>query len=768
MKTLELEQARSRLAERLAGPASAHEKLTFIVRFFGSAAPHFGADALRSYHLEFSSPFLKAASGAAFANRPPEFLQDVLGWIRVYRERFAAETSTADLDRAERAAAFALLETAIVLGEWESGLGTLETLSGERIPAEIRDAAVSASADPAETCRKLADAMSVRCPAAAGVLQAIAGRWAAEYGSQAEDRLWLLFSQKSADGEQAASERDCGLLVSAALRTRVRLHPNAADDTIRLNNDWVSRTEPFHRLIRGALAVMRPVLAKTGYAAPSDRHGHFIFALSDREAAFVGRSLEAPLALLAAGGLVNGFYGRPLVLFPNDTAVTGGVDGEGRILPVDADGLKAKLRAAFFSPLRRVVVPWPNLQEAVSVIEELRLAHPNRKLDLQSADTLEALWNDRNVAAAGPVTAVVRLTAGLRRNRVRIAWSAASAGILLILALLLLPLLFRDRNPASIDISGSVLVAKSAGGRELWKHDFGVPLTRSRYADPSLRVRVTDVDGDGRAEVLFGVYESANLGEMNGSIYLFGPDGKIRLRLKTGRAMPFGGEPYEDHYRVAFVDARDLDGDGRGEIVSIAFHFPDYPCCVNVWSLSGEKLGEYWHSGQLEKAEYIDADRDGVLELFLTGQNNEYRCAVLAVLKPPRLTGASPQTPGGHYAADGLGTGGEMQYIRFPKSVLSELAHNRDSALHAEEHGGRIRVGLVNTAASTDGRLSHFIYYIFDLRFRLLDVDVGDCYFSRVFELRGRPLTDSELFRPVLRFDGSGWLEMEKPRAGAQ
>ncbi len=766
MKTIELEQARCRLAERLAGPASGHEKLTRIVRFFKAVSPHFGADALRSYHLEFSSPFLKNASAAALANRPPGFLREALELIRVYRERFAGDTAADDLDTAERACRLALLETSVVLGDWGQAREALEALSGERVAAEPAETGGSAPAVPIEACRNLAGRLTRPCPVAAGILQSVADRWSSEFGGQAGDRLWLLFAQKEDEAGPGRSEPDSGFLIAAGLRTRIRLHPDAADDTMRLNNDWVSRSEPFHRLIHDALASMRPILATTGYAAPSDRHGHFLFTLSEREAAFYGRSLEAPLALLAAGGLVNGYYGRPLVLYPNDTAVTGGVDSEGRILPVDPDGLKAKLRAAFFSPLRRVVVPWPNLQEAAAVVEALRRAHPGRTLDFASADTVEALWNNRNVAARRPVTSAVRLTAGLRRNRSRIAWSAAAAGILCVVALQLLPLVFRDRNPASIDISGSVLVARSAGGRELWKYDFGVPLTRSCYADPSLRVRVTDADGDGRREVLFGVYEATDLGALNGSLFLFSADGDVRLRLKTGRAMRFGGETYEDHYRVAFADAVDLDEDGTKEIVSITFHFPDYPCCVNVWSLSGEKLGEYWHSGQLEKAEYIDADGDGVLELFLAGQNNEYRCAVLAVLKPPRLSGASPQTPGGHYRAEGLDTGGEMQYFRFPRSVLSELAQNRDTALHAEENNGQIRVGLVNEAASPGGIQSHFIYYIFDQRLRLLDVDMGDCYNRRVFELRRRPLTDSELSRPVLRFDGKGWSEIERVRTG--
>lgn len=768
MKTIELERSRCRLAERLAGPASGHEKLTCIVRFFKAASPHFSADALRSYHLEFSTPFLKTASAAALANRPPGFLLDALELVRVYRDRFAGDFAADDIDAAERACRLALLETSVVLGDWGQAREALEALSGERAAAEPAETGEAAPAVPIEACRNLAGRLTGPCPAASGILRSVADRWSSEFGGQARDRLWLLFAQKEDEAGPVRSEPDCGFLIAAGLRTRVRLHPDAADDTMRLNNDWVSRSEPFHGLIRDALASMRPILAKTGYTAPSDRHGHFLFTLSEREAAFYGRSLEAPLALLAAGGLVNGYYGRPLVLFPNDTAVTGGVDSEGRVLPVDPDGLKAKLRAAFFSPLRRVVVPWPNLQEAAAVVETLRRAHPGRTLDFASADTVEALWNNRNVAARRPVTPAIRLTAGLRRNRSRIAWSAAAAGILLSIGLLLVPMLFRDRNPASIDVTGSVLVARSAGGRELWKHDFGVPLTRARYADPSLRVRILDADGDGRSEVLLGVYESAGLGELNGSLFLFSADGHVRLRLKTGRAMKFGGEVYEDHYRVAFADAVDLDGNGTKEIVSIAFHFPDYPCCVNIWSLSGEKLGEYWHSGQLEKAEFIDTDGDGVRELFMTGQNNEYQCAVLTVLKPPRLIGTSPQTPSGHYAADSLETDVEMHYVRFPKSILSDLAHNRDSAVHAEEHDGRIRVGLANAAASTNGLQYHFIYYIFDHRLRLIDVDAGDCYARRVFELRGRPLTDAELSRPLLRFDGKGWSEIERIRAGSE
>ncbi|MDM7924656.1 MAG: hypothetical protein QUS35_01435, partial [bacterium] len=136
MKTVELEQARCRLAELLAGPASGHEKLTRIVRFFKTVSPHFSADALRSYHLEFSTPFLKTAAAAALANRPPGFLLEALELIRVYRDRFAGDTAADDLEAAERACRLALLETSVVLGDWEQARGALEALSGERVAAE--------------------------------------------------------------------------------------------------------------------------------------------------------------------------------------------------------------------------------------------------------------------------------------------------------------------------------------------------------------------------------------------------------------------------------------------------------------------------------------------------------------------------------------------------------------------------------------------------------------------------------------------------------
>jgi hypothetical protein len=753
MKILQLEEERNRVSEALSSAVSERARLGILTGFFESADAQFDFPLLRSYYLEFSSAFFQSVPEGILQYPEPEWLSRVLA--------VAGRTASGMPDAESREAAArcigmihaAMAETYFILGEWDAGFDALERAAGETLDPRARSLATRAMTDPSRSPRP---ALGASHPRTAALCAESAARRARQFHGRRPDRMNLLFVEK--DGDSGAAESARGLILHARLRSFLR--PKGADeDAIRLNNDWAGKTGSFPgrgreilKIVRGHLPALRP-------DGPGGRRYLFQFSIPEKEAEYGGNSLEAPMALLLAGGMMNAYYGGRTVRFDQGTAVTAGLDAEGRLAAVD--GVEAKIRAAFFSPLQRVVLPGRNLSGAMDAVEALRLRFPRRRLALIGAERLEDLFDDGNWVTRRKITRPLRASAVVARNRRRAYRIAAALVLLAGLGFPALRLIFSDRNPASLDVEGSVLTVKNAAGKELWEHDFGAVLTRKRYAADQHRFLFRDLNGDGRRELLFGVSENA-LPRLSGRLFCFDSKGRVLFTVRTGRRITFGNETYEDHYRIAFVDAQDLDGDGTTEILTISHQYPWFPCVLNVWSLKGEKLGEYWHAGQLERLDYHDVDRDGIREIFAHGQNNEYQCAVLAVLAPSAVRGASPQIRGGSYEAGGVITGQERYYLRFPQSEIFRLSGSRDLAWQTTALSDGLQVGVANGIAQLpNSPVPMILFYLFDGGLRLRSIQPGDSYRLAVRRLSGR--TSIEPMGPVLYFNGQNWTEKAGP-----
>jgi hypothetical protein len=754
MKILQLEEERNQALEALSGAVPERTRLRILVRFFESAGGRFDFPLLQSYYLEFSSAFFQALSESSLRHSEPGWPARVSAVVEAYASGLPEAAPAETVGRCMRVIHAASAESHFLLGEWDQGFASLERASGEILGGTVRDRTAQALKNRAGLPASLRPIFGTGHPETLGICSAMTERWKEQFHERRPDRLNLLFVDVT--GGPEIPESGEGVILPVRIRSFLRPR-RAEEDAIRLANDWMGKTGSFARRMREVLGAVRGLLGSV-CPGPAER-GRFLFQFSipEREAGYGGNSLEAPTGLLLAGGMINAWYGRTVVRFDPATAVTAGLDADGGLTAVE--GVKAKIRAAFFSPIQRVVVPWRNLREAMDAVEELRIAHPGRRLTLESAERLEELFDDRNLVIRRKITWPLAAFAAFARNREKTAWLAAALVLLSLLGILFFNAFFTDRNPVSLDIAGNLLTVKNAEGKELWEHDFGAALTRRRYTGEQSRAVWTDADGDGKNELLFGVYEN-ELPGLSGRLFCFDSDGTVRFQIKTGRAMRFGAAAYEDHYRVAFAAGRDLDGDGVQEILSISHQYPWFPCVVNVWSLKGEKLGEYWHAGQLERLETIDLDGDGTKEIIAMGQNNEYNCAVLAVLPAFGMSGASPQTRGGPYDAAGSGPGRERFYIRFPQSEIFRLSGNRDYAIQALDRAEGIQIGVANGGLQQPGAPAGMIlFYLFDREFRPKEIQIGDSYRIAVRRLSGR--NDLKPMGPLLVHGANGWNAVE-------
>ncbi len=117
-----------------------------------------------------------------------------------------------------------------------------------------------------------------------------------------------------------------------------------------------------------------------------------------------------------------------------------------------------------------------------------------------------------------------------------------------------IPRLFASRPPSGFHIRGSVLSILDDKGRELWRYDTGLEnlvdeagyrtyiqyrrIVPETWAGRMPHLVIKDIAADGSAEVLFSTQTQDELSE--GKLICFGPRGKVRWRLRTGREMRFG------------------------------------------------------------------------------------------------------------------------------------------------------------------------------------------------------------------------------------
>jgi hypothetical protein len=233
-------------------------------------------------------------------------------------------------------------------------------------------------------------------------------------------------------------------------------------------------------------------------------------------------------------------------------------------------------------------------------------------------------------------------------------------------------------EPANFAVKGSVLTVLDDGGKILWRYDTGLEnlseegLYRKHFQFkrtqdfpllPYLLIR--DIDRDGKKEVLFSLQTLDERGE--GELLCLNRKGRVLWSFKTGRETKYGSKTYSGDYRIAGFSADDLDGDGRLEIIVIAFHRPDWPCQLTVLDSEGQVKGEFWNAGYFNDLATADLNGDGFKEVLAGGTNNEYGRGCLAVFDAASIRGGSPQE-NPDFQCPELEPGSELFYLLFPRT----------------------------------------------------------------------------------------------------
>ena len=263
---------------------------------------------------------------------------------------------------------------------------------------------------------------------------------------------------------------------------------------------------------------------------------------------------------------------------------------------------------------------------------------------------------------ATEATSVARLPRGWPRASAAVVACIVAAGAWGVLAW------NRPDAPARVEIDGHTLTVFDAHGRICWRRDVpdlsGVQALRTTTSFAAEESLVTDVDGDGRADVLVNA-PARTEGAVPARLLAFDSRGQPLWTFAYGRQLTWRDRSFSQHYAARLL--RRVRGAGGDFVLAIAWHSLWFPAQVALLEpRTGRLVDEYWHPGALHFVAQHDIDGDAQDELIMAGVNNPGpglgHAALVALevpfsLAPRKYAGGMSEFTGGR----------ELTYVAFPR-----------------------------------------------------------------------------------------------------
>ncbi len=430
-----------------------------------------------------------------------------------------------------------------------------------------------------------------------------------------------------------------------------------------------------------------PVLAARNLVARTHPHlmnryvaGHVQF--DNRYAMHEGASANAAIAALTYCTILKTFKQRTTYRISPGVAITGNVNEQGDILPVDQHTLDQKVRAVTFSGIDYLVVPKQQLDQAEHAVSETKEYYPGRRITVIGIGHLHDIFYDRRLTEQEEMSKARFIGRQLRSRKYAVGSVATILLLLIVIALLIIEP--SDKNPVYGNFEGESLVLYNQNYQVVDRIPVGPEIimrdTRmvERYGRAGSFIHIADATGDGTNEVIW-VSESSDEEITTSVIYCKSiSHNKILWEYPISFNFNFPAKPYVNGNRVSvnYLLIDDFDGTGAPDLVVIGQDYQYFPGFVLRIDLrTGELLGEYVNTGAIVSAFVADITGNGRKEIIAGGNNNAFDEAMLIVLDPQNLKGHSPLR--GDYILEGYEPAEEISYIRFPRTVLGEILSHR-------------------------------------------------------------------------------------------
>jgi|GEM_PF-1595022 len=430
-----------------------------------------------------------------------------------------------------------------------------------------------------------------------------------------------------------------------------------------------------------------PVYAARNLVAQTHPHlkdryvtGQVIF--TNRSALHEGSSANAAIAALTYCEILKTFDQRVTYRLAPAVAITGDVDENGEILPVDEDSLYKKVRTTMFSYIDYLVVPKQQLMKAEEIVEEVKRFYPDRTISVIGIGHLQEIFFDRRLTEQNEISALQYAGRRIAAKK----YTIMSLLTILVLLAIIAQLTTgpTDRNPVSGYMEGEHLVVLNESNQVIDRIRVSEEVVQyqefmaDRLFGHDWRLFLFhDVTGDGFNEVLWASNHQ-HPEQYTSVIYCKSiARGEILWEYPVSFDINFPRKPYAtgNVTRVNAIAIDDLEGNGTMDVIVAGVedrYFPGFILRMNA--ATGEPVDYYVHTGAINAVITKDITGNGIKEIIAGGVSNAFDEAVLVVLDPRNMSGHSPLR--GDYEIVGYEKADEIAYVRIPRTkVGQELRH---------------------------------------------------------------------------------------------
>jgi len=419
-----------------------------------------------------------------------------------------------------------------------------------------------------------------------------------------------------------------------------------------------------------------------------------------------GNSANLAIAALWYSMLSKASGHRERYKIHSNIAITGDIDENGIVQPIDENSIRLKAKAVFFSWASIFVIPASQMRLFEDEINRLKERYPQRILEVISVSRLAEIFYDRRVAEH---TVQGRIPYML--NRLKNEYSKfVLIPIIIVLLLIVARLVYGpiDKNPQNFSYEGSSLILENKNGVEIKRLEVGAQtvavymnnegnVSAGTIAGYPLAI-LTDITKDGINEVIYG--KRNRLNQSNREIsdvtaYSVSGDSTIwsqELMLHYNFPKQSGVTQQEMLIREMGL----VETDNGLKIVVNANSFYYFQTILYLFDIkTGEVNAEYLHIGHIRDMILEDINGDNQAEVLFTGINNAYWLASMGVLDVGSFHGHSPLTK--DYRPSGIEPASELHYILIPKTIVAEytnplMKYNEGKSIYYDKANEILRV----------------------------------------------------------------------------
>ncbi len=390
-----------------------------------------------------------------------------------------------------------------------------------------------------------------------------------------------------------------------------------------------------------------------------------------------GNSLGLALTINFIEELLKFYNPAYIVQAQKGIAITGGLDKQGKLLPVGDEIIKLKTELVFFSTVEQLVVPKHNEFAAREKLDELKLKYPERVLRVTAVEDLEDLLNRRNIVKIKRINPIVRTAKFARRNVFAVLMILLLTS--LSTALLTIDL---DDNPSYVTLDGKKAYIKNKNGKILFNFPF---LTDNFDKDnpvlTSALFKIVDIDFDGDNEI---IYVADKLNENTKSREM--PSIRcVDKGFNTIWSYSFLDTVFSEReillppYDFTLIDTATIDG--RNALLFWVNNGPSFSTAISGIDLSnGIRIkNTFWGAGHTLSAIKRDINNDGQEDIVAAGIDNGFEDAVVWGIESNKLDGYRPTTR--EYQIKGFKEADLIFYLRIPKQDVDKYLGIRNPSI---------------------------------------------------------------------------------------